>query len=516
MRLFLLLCCAHNPVRLQVCCFGKEKLMSLSITGQSQIPETQPAPQPAHRTLVLAICCVSVFLVGMDNSVLNVALPSIQHEFHATIAQAQWTLDAYTLTIACLLMLSASTADRVGRRRVFQVGLFAFSLGSLLCSLAPGIGWLIGFRALQAIGGSMLNPVAMSIITNTFLDPQERARAIGVWGGVVGVSIAAGPLLGGALVESVGWRSIFWINVPIGIAAMLLAGRFVPESKASHARRIDPVGQVLVIGLVGLLTDGIIEAPARGWESGEILGCLLGAALCFIGFVSYELRRPEPLIDVRFFRSAPFSGATVTALLTFTVMGGFLILNTFYLQDIRHDAPLRAGLSLLPMPALMALFGPISGRVVGTYGPRPSLVIGGVSIALAGLLAAIPPGEASGLRLYAGYALIGLGVGWLNAAITNTAVSGMPRQQAGVAAGITSTMRQLGSTLGVAILGSVIASHVTNLVAGSGFTTAYHIGWGIIAGAGFAIVGLGILTTGVWAQQTARQNVERMATSEAS
>ncbi|HTQ80329.1 MAG TPA: MFS transporter, partial [Thermoanaerobaculia bacterium] len=187
---------------------------------------------PTHRNLVLAICCMSMLMVGLDVTILNVALPSIQRDFDASISGAQWTIDAYTLVIACLLMLSGSTGDRLGRRRTFQVGLLSFTVGSLLCSLAPGLGWLIAFRMLQAVGGSMLNPVAMSIVTNTFTDPRERAQAVGIWGAVFGISMALGPIVGGTLVSSVGWRSIFWINLPVGLAAIALTLRFIPESKA--------------------------------------------------------------------------------------------------------------------------------------------------------------------------------------------------------------------------------------------------------------------------------------------
>ena len=196
-----------------------------------------PELSPRRRMLVLAICCMSLLIVSLDNTVLNVALPSLQKDLHASTSGLQWTIDAYTLVLASLLMLAGSTADRIGRKRVFMAGLVVFTIGSVLCSLAPNLEALIGFRMVQAVGGSMLNPVAMSIITNTFTDPRERARAIGVWGAVVGLSMAAGPLVGGLLVDSVGWRSIFWVNLPVGIAALLLTWRFVPESRAPRARR---------------------------------------------------------------------------------------------------------------------------------------------------------------------------------------------------------------------------------------------------------------------------------------
>ena len=193
-----------------------------------------------RRMLVLAICCLSLFIFGVDSTIVNVALPSIQRDLHAPVSGLQWTVDAYTVVIASVLILAGSTADRFGRRKVFQIGLATFTLGSLLCSLAPGLGWLVAFRMLQAVGGSMMNPVAVSIIANTFTDPRERARAIGIWGGVFGLSIAAGPPLGGVLVDSVGWRGIFWVNIPVGVAAIVLTALFVPESRAARPRRARP------------------------------------------------------------------------------------------------------------------------------------------------------------------------------------------------------------------------------------------------------------------------------------
>jgi EmrB/QacA subfamily drug resistance transporter len=451
------------------------------------------AARPVRRELILAICCLSMLMVGLDTTILNVALPAIQSDFGASVSGAQWTIDAYTLVIACLLMLSGSTGDRLGRRRTFQVGLASFTLGSLLCSVAPGLGWLIAFRMVQAIGGSMLNPVAMSIVTNTFTEPKDRARAIGWWGGVAGVSIASGPLVGGALVQAIGWRSIFWINIPVGLAAIALTARYV-----------------LMIATLGLLVFGIIEAPAHGWGSGLIVACFAGAIASAIALVLYENRHPEPLIDLRFFRSPPFSGAAIVSVCAFVSLGGFLFLNTLYLQDVRNYSPLHAGVALLPMAGLMMVISPLSGRLVGHRGPRPSLIIGGAAVLAAGLVSAIPHGEPTDLRLFVGFALIGVGLGWLNAAITNTAVAGMPREQAGVAAAVASTTRQLGSALGVAIIGSVIADHVARVVAGPAFTEASRVSWGIIAICGLIALTVGASTTGAWGRRRAKLNAERM------
>ncbi|MEU6142670.1 MFS transporter [Streptomyces sp. NPDC047081] len=471
-------------------------------------------PELSHRRrfLILAICCMSLLIVSLDVTALNVALPSMQHELDASTSGLQWTIDAYTLVLASLLMLAGSTADRIGRKKVFMAGLIVFSLGSLLCSLAPSLDALIGFRMLQAVGGSMLNPVAMSIITNTFTDPRERARAIGVWGAVVGISMAAGPLVGGALVESVGWRSIFWVNIPVGLTALLLTLRFVPESRAPKARRPDPIGQVLVIALFGSLTYAIIEAPDSGFTS--ILPFVVIAALALTGLLRYEPRRAEPLIDLRFFRSVPFSGATIIAIGAFASLGGFLFLSTLYLQNVRGYDALHAGLWMLPMAVPMFLFAPVSGRLVGNRGPRLSLVIAGAAMTASAVLFAAFDAESSDLTLFIGYAVFGVGFGFVNAPITNTAVSGMPRAQAGVAAAVASTSRQLGQTLGVAVIGAVLASGVGSSSYRSAFASAAVPGWWILVGCGLVVLVLGALTSGRWARKTAERTADELESAE--
>ncbi|WP_050793899.1 MFS transporter [Streptomyces viridosporus] len=441
---------------------------------------------PRRRVLVLAICCMSLLIVSLDNTVLNVALPSMQREFHASTSGLQWSIDAYTLVLASLLMLAGSTADRIGRKRVFMTGLVVFTLGSLLCSLAPSLEALVVFRMVQAVGGSMLNPVAMSIITNTFTDPRERARAIGAWGAVVGLSMAAGPLVGGLLVQSVGWRSIFWINLPVGLAALLLTLRFVPESRAPRARRPDPVGQLLVIALFGSLTYAIIEAPHATLPAIAPFAVLALASL--VALLFYEPRRRDPLIDLRFFRSAPFSGATVIAVSAFAALGGFLFLTTLYLQNVRGLSALEAGLWMLPMAVPTFLCAPLSGRLVGSRGPRLPLLIAGGAMTVSGLLFALFEAETSDATLFIGYVLFGIGFGFVNAPITNTAVSGMPTAQAGVASAVASTSRQLGQALGVAVVGAVLAAGVGSSPYADAFVPAARPGWWILAGCGLAVL----------------------------
>jgi EmrB/QacA subfamily drug resistance transporter len=465
-----------------------------------------------RRMLVLAICCMSLFIVGIDVTIVNVALPSIQHDLHAPVSGLQWTVDAYTIVVASFLMLSGSTADRVGRRRIFQTGLALFTLGSLLCSLAPGLGWLVGFRMLQALGGSMLNPVAMSIITNTFTDPAERARAIGLWGAVFGGSLALGPVVGGALVASVGWRGIFWVNIPVGVAAIILTALFVPESRAAVARRVDPVGQTLIVLLLASLTYGIIEGPNAGWSSARILACFAVAVAALIALVVYEPRRREPLLDLRFFRSAPFSGATVIAVCAFAALGGFLFLNTLYLQDERGFSALHAGLYTLPLAAMTVALAPLSGRIVAVRGPRLPLVLAGIATTAGAVMLTRLTADTSTGYLLASYVVFGIGAGLVNAPITNTAVSGMPRSQAGVAAGVASTSRQVGSALGVAVAGSAVLSALHGPLR-LGFADASHVGWWILAGCGVAILLLGLATSGRWARGTAQRTADRLMPS---
>ncbi len=461
-------------------------------------------PSRQRRVGILLICSMSLLMVGLDVTIVNVALPSIGREFHAPLSGLQWTVDAYTLVLASLLMLSGSTADRLGRRRTFVIGLLTFAAGSLLCSLAPDLTLLIVFRMVQAVGGSMLNPVAMSIITNTFTVPRERAQAIGVWAAVVGVSMALGPVVGGLLVTSVGWRSIFWINIPVGLSAVYLALRYIPESRAPVARKVDVPGQVLVITLLASLTYGIIEAPDRGLSSPLILGAFTVAAGSLAALLIWEHRSDEPLIDLRFFRSVPFSSATLIAIAAFAALGGFLFLNTLYLQEVRGLSALRAGIDTLPMAVMTMVLPPISGRLVGRRGARIPLVVAGAALCASCLLLVGLSATTPFTWLFVAYVVFGIGFGFVNAPITNAAVSGMPRAQAGVAAGIASTSRQIGQTLGVAVVGALVSSSL-GTAGHLDFAEASRAGWWLLAGCGAVVLVLGLVATSPWAEETARR-----------
>lgn len=459
-----------------------------------------PAAAPsaaARRNVILATCCLSLLMVAMDSTIVNVALPSIREDLQASVSNLQWIIDAYTIVLASFLILGGSTADRFGRRRVFQIGLVVFSAGSLLCSLAGSIGWLIAARVLQAAGGCMLNPVAMSIIVNTFHEPRDRARAIGIWGAVAGISMALGPLVGGFLTQALGWHAIFWINVPFGLLAIALTARFVPESRAPVARRPDPVGQLLLLTGLGSLNFALIEGSKAG--GGLALWTVLLAVAAFVALLVYEPRRRDPLLDLRFFRSVPFSGATLTAVSMFAALGAFLFLNSLYLQEVRGLSAFRVGLFILPMAVAVMVVSPLSGRLVGARGARPSLLISGTMLTLSTLALTRLDAATPFYQLVLIYCGFGVGFGMVNAPITFAAVSGMPRAQAGLASAIASTSRQSGASLGVAMAGALAGG------SWAGFPAATHVVWWILCGAGLLVLALAVLTTGGWAKaSTAR------------
>ena len=456
---------------------------------------------------ILAICCMSLFIVGLDITVVNVALPSIGRDLHAGLSGLQWTVSAFTLVMATMLMFAGSTADRIGRRRVFVTGLSVFSLASVLCALAPSVEVLVAARVLQAIGGSMMNPVAMSIVANTFTDPRERAQAVGVWGAVFGVSMALGPIVGGTLVTAVGWRSIFLINVPVGLAAIALALRYIPESRAATPRRFDPVGQALMIVLLGAVTFGVIQGPGQGWTAAPIVAAFTASAAALVGLIAYEPRREDPLVDLRFFRSIPFSASISLSIAAFGAFGGFLFLNTLYLQEVLHRSPLEAGLATVPVALMIVIVSPVSGRIVGRRGPRLPLVISGTALVVAcAMLTGIGP-DTSLAWLIASYVVFGLGFGFVNAPITNAAVSGMPRAQAGVAAAIATTSRQFGQAIGVAIVGAIVASRAG---AAGDLSSATHPGWWTLAALGAVVLGLGLAATSGRATTSARHTARTL------
>ncbi|WP_242639748.1 MFS transporter [Mycolicibacterium sp. S2-37] len=466
-----------------------------------------------RKGVILVSCCLSLLIVSMDATIVNVAIPSIRSDLGASASQMQWVIDVYTLVLASLLLLSGATADRIGRRRTFHFGLAVFAVGSLLCSLAPNIETLIAARFLQAVGGSMLNPVAMSIITQVFTGRVERARAIGVWGGVVGISMALGPIVGGVLIEFVDWRAVFWINLPICALAILLTALFVPESRSVTMRDVDPVGQALGMAFLFGIVFVLIEGPGLGWVSPAILAIAVAAVLALIAFLRYESRRRDPFIDLRFFRSIPFASATAIAICAFAAWGAFLFMMSLYLQGERGFSAVHTGLIYLPVAVGALVFSPLSGRLVGRFGARPSLLVAGTLITAATLMLTRLSNTTPVWWLLVVFAVFGIGFSMVNAPITNAAVSGMPTDRAGAASAIASTSRQVGVSLGVALCGSVAGAALadTNV----DFALAARPLWLVFAGFGVLIFALGVLSTSKRGLRSAERLVPLVAAGDA-
>ncbi|MGV0993686.1 MAG: MFS transporter [Mycobacterium sp.] len=457
-----------------------------------------------RKTVILTSCCLSLLIVSMDATIANVAIPSIRADFGASAAQMQWVIDVYTLVLASLLMLSGAAGDRFGRRRVFQIGLTVFAVGSLLCSLAPGINALIAARLIQGIGGSMMNPVALSIISQIFVGRVERARALGIWGGVVGISMALGPIVGGMLIELVGWRSVFWINLPICAAAIVLTAVFVPESRSATMRGIDPIGQFLAVVTLFGVVFVLIESPGVGWSDPRILAIAVTAACAFAAFLRYESRRDDPFVDLRFFRSIPFASATLTAVCAFAAWGAFLFMMSVYLQGQRGYSAAHTGFIYLPIAIGALVFSPLSGRMVGRFGSRPSLLIAGLLLTAAAAMLTRLTGVTPVPELVVIFAVFGIGFAMVNAPVTNAAVSGMPQDRAGAASAVTSTSRQVGVSIGVALCGSIAGRALTDTADSA---AAARPLWFVCVALGLVITVLAFTSTSPRAKRSAERLV---------
>ena len=439
----------------------------------------QPTLSARRRWTVLVVCALSMFLVGLDTTIVNVGLPAIGRGLGVGTRSLEWVVDAYTVVLASLLITSGALADRFGRRRVFQCGLVVFGAASLACALGSSFGVLVAGRAVQGIGASMLSPVALAIVVNAMPDPRERAQAIGIWASVFGLSMAAGPVVGGALITALGWRSVFWVNAPVILAALILSAVLVPESRAPRARRFDLPGQVLLTIAVCASVGVLIEGPHLGWASPLAgVGYVIAAAAA-VGFAVAERRRDEPLMDLALFRRPAFTTAVLGAVALFASLSLGLLLNTLYLQHARGWTPFAAGIATLPMALGATVCAPLSGNLVGRFGARRPLLLAGAFITAGGLSLVDLRPDTSTPHLLLAYLLIGIGFGFANAPITNTAVNGLPQARAGVAGAITSTARQFGSAIGIALAGGLAAG-----VGPTGLAHASRPGWLLVAGCG--------------------------------
>lgn len=417
--------------------------------------------------LVVVVCCTAIFMTTLDGTILNVALPALQRDLRASGSALQWMVDSYVLVRASTLFICGALSDRFGRRRMFRLGLLLFSLGSVASALIDSSGQLILFRGIQGVGSALMTPASLAILTSALTDTTQRARAIGTWSGTTGISMAAGPVLGGLLVVALGWRSVFWVNVPIGVAC-LAATYFISESRAREPSPLDIVGQAMIAGALGTLTFSLIAGPGEGWGSVTIVVLLAVSAACWGTFIAVERRARRPFLSPGYFRAPALSCAVVIAVVVFLAMGAFLFFNTLYLQEIRGLSAWAAGLLTVPATAMSVVFSPWAARRTGIGGPRlPATLACGLVAAGAAVLAAEMTLRVPLWWLVAGYVLLGAGYAMVNPPATYSAVSALPDDQAAVAGAITSTARQVGTNFGVVLVGAIVFSSGAHVVAGS-------------------------------------------------
>ena len=417
-----------------------------------------PATAHDRRWWTLIVLCVSLMVIGLDNTILNVALPTLVRQLHASNSQLQWIVDAYTLVFAGLLLSAGSLGDRFGRQGALNFGLVVFAAGSILAAMASSPGQLIATRALMGVGGAFIMPSTLSILTNVFTEARERRRAIAVWAGIAGLGIATGPIIGGWLLEHFWWGSVFTVNLPV-VAVALVAGRFlVPTSRDPAAPRLDPVGAGLsIVGLVALVY-GIIEAPIDGWTSPTILGAFGIAVVVLAAFGAWEMHSTHPMLDLHFFRNRRFTAASAVVSLVFFALFGSLFFITQYLQFVLRFSALEAGVRVAPFALMMMAFATQSPRVVERFGTKRTVATGLVVLAVGiGVMATISTGSGYG-RVLLSMSIMGAGMGLTMAPATDSIMGALPLAKAGVGSAMNDTTRQVGGALGVAVLGSLLTA----------------------------------------------------------
>ena len=405
----------------------------------------------------LVAVCLGYFMVILDTTIVNVALPALRADFGSTVGGLQWVVDGYLLMLAALLLSGGALADRLGARRVFQIGLATFVVASLGCGLAPNLGVLVATRVAQGVGAALSVPASLALLRAAYPDPRARARAIGIWGGVAGVAAAGGPILGGLLVAALDWRWVFFVNVPIGLAAMVLTARYVP-APGPRPRPLDPAAQAIGVVTLAALTFALIEAGQSGFT-----GPVIGAAVVFVTglatFLVVERSVAAPMLPLDLFGNATFSGANAVGLLINLGFYGELFVINLYFQQVRHDSALLAGLALLPQMGVVAAASALSGRVTSRVGtPRITMLVG-LLVGAAGLLGLV------GVGTHTAYPLLivplvaaGFGMAFTMPAATTAVMEGAPGERAGLASGAINAARQIGSVIGVALLGALVGT----------------------------------------------------------
>jgi EmrB/QacA subfamily drug resistance transporter len=419
-----------------------------------------------RRWWTLVVLCLSVFLVVVDNTIVNTALPTLADDLDAGTKQLQWIVDAYTLAVAGLLLIGGALGDRYGRHRLLAIGLAVLGLGAGLAAMATDATGLIAMRALMGVGAAAIMPATLSILSDVFDDPSERVRAIGIWSGVSGLGVAVGPTLSGWLLEHFDWSSVFLVHVPIVLVALIAGRALVPASRADRTPRLDPVGAVLSLAGLVALTYGLIEAPEHGWTSAATLGIVGGAVALLAAFAAWELRRDDPMVPLQVFRNGRFSAASLSVTLVFFSLFGALFLLTQILQFVLGYTPLEAGLSALPFAFTVGITSPIAAILAKKRGSAKLPVAAGLALMAAGLAVMADSTAASGLGHYIfATVLMAAGMGFAMAPATDSIMGALPAAQAGVGSAVNDTTREIGGVLGVAVMGSVASSTYAHQVA---------------------------------------------------
>ncbi|MDX6667590.1 MAG: hypothetical protein QOK04_970 [Solirubrobacteraceae bacterium] len=411
-----------------------------------------------RRWWTLGAMCFALFMIMLDNTVVNVALPSIQRDLHASLSALEWTVNAYTLTFAVLLVTGGRLGDIFGRRRMFLSGVIVFALSSAAIGVTPNDTWLIIGRAVQGIGAAFMLPATLSIVTNAF-PPHERGKAIGTWAGVSAMALAIGPVVGGLLTEQVSWRAIFFLNLPVAVGAVVVTLFAARESRDETVERVVDIPGIatLTAGLTAIVL-ALVEGNSWGWGSTRIVGLLIGAAIALAAFVVIELRSRVPMVDFKFFRSRSFLGANLVAfVVTFSMLAMFFFI-ALYLQNVLGYSPLQAGVRFLPATVVIIFMGPIAGRLSDRIGPRPLMVIGLVMASGALFWQSFVTVHRSYAFLAPAFALMGLGMGLIMSPMTTAGMNAVDRTKAGVASGVLSMSRMVGGTFGVAVLGALVTA----------------------------------------------------------
>ncbi|MGI9557450.1 MAG: MFS transporter [Solirubrobacterales bacterium] len=432
----------------------------------------------------VAALSVALFMIMIDNTVVNVALPSIQRDLDVDLSALEWVANAYTLMFAVFLLTGGKLGDYFGRKRVFIIGLVTFTAASLLCGLATTGGWLVAGRAIQGLGAALMLPASLAIINASF-EPRQRGMAIGIWVGVAASALAIGPLIGGLFTDTIGWSWIFFVNVPIGVAGIFAAVWLIDESRDESAeQRLDVRGLVLSGVALFALTYALVEANGLGWSSATILALLAVAVVGLVAFVLVELRQRSPMLDVRLFRNRTFAGATTVAVIqTFSMFGMFLFI-AIYMQRVLGFSALATGAAVLPQTVLIMFLAPTAGRLADRFGSRWLITTG---LTLNGIALLLLSGLDAGSNFFdmmPAFVLSGFGMGMITTPMTSAALSAVPVDKSGVGSGVLTTARQLGIALGIAVMGAIIAAHTGEVAGGTGspqafvdgFTTALVVG----------------------------------------